>query len=643
MITVRPIGPAMFFLVVLLVLSAYLPGTNGELLLDDIPSLSPLEKLISEPQYFWDEVFGNNTGPLGRSVSMFSFAIDYAVFDGSSATLKRHSIFLHILNAFLIVWLTYLLLAIRKFDNACLLASFAGAFWLVAPQHTSTVLYVVQRMAMLSTMFTLIALICFLKFRASDCDFLRPLWLFGSLVSISLAPFAKENGIVVIPLIVLMELLWVRGSRLSCWFQSTLQAVLTLLICACLAASFIFIGWDWIEAGYEIRQFTLEQRLLTQGVVILDYVKQFYLPDLSLLSIYHDDFPVSQSLLSEPRTLFSWVILVVIFVLASLGLIAHKCVELVFAIGAFLVCHSIESTILALEIYFEHRNYLPSVFLAMMPCFAVAKLVRWTTVEALQPLVALGGVWVIYLLLQTSSQVQIWSNNSLLALHMLNGHPGSARANTTFARNLARLGDYTEALDYSERAFNNNQDHLAARGERDADMRLRNVALACISGQRTPENQIEMLGLHDQSRPISEYIILELYSDLIRDEICSDLDWAALSSRLAWIFLSRNGEASASMGVYMRLAAFENALDNFSLADRYALLALNESPHNVTLLLMRLHFLVNLDKFDEAILVRRQLEQLNELGLLDLQHLVTLEMYPKRSLTERLEASKVKS
>lgn len=630
----RSLGVLFFLLFSVLTLSAYWPGTAGELLLDDTPSLAPLEKLVSEPKYFWDEVFGNNTGPLGRSVSMLSFAIDYAVFGGSSGTLKQHSIAIHLLNACLVAWLTSLLLAVRGFSNAWLLGACAGAYWLVAPQHTSTVLYVVQRMAMLSTMLTLIAVIGFVKFRAARSDSVRLLWFILFLGSIFLAPFAKENGVVAIPLIVLIELLWLRGSRLKGWFESSAHAIIVFIICICLAAALILVGWDRIEGGYQIRQFTLEQRLLTQGVAILDYAKQFYLPDLSLLSIYHDDFPVSESLLGESKSLFSWMAISAVLIFGIIGLITQKCLELVFATAAFLACHSVESSILALEIYFEHRNYLPSVFLAMLPCFALALLVRKATAEALSPIIAVGSIWLFYLLLQTSSQVQIWSNNTMLGLHMLSGHPGSARANTAFSRNLAQLGDYEKSIEYSLRAFNANKSHLSARGERESDMRLRNIALACMSGRGAPDDQVELLGMPDRLRPVSEYIVLQVFSELVREDVCPDFNWVLVSNRLAAIFLSQHSEASASMGVYMRLAAFENALGNMLFASQYTSLALKESPGNATLLLMQLHFLAKLQKFDEAILVRRQIENLKELGKLDVQQVETLGLYPEALLIE---------
>src|SRR5690606_5451195 len=70
-----------------------------------------------------------------------------------------------------------------------------AATWLLHPLLVSTVLYAVQRMAQLSTFFTLLALLAWLKARTADKP--RSFYFFGWFVMPAmslLAMLSKENG-----------------------------------------------------------------------------------------------------------------------------------------------------------------------------------------------------------------------------------------------------------------------------------------------------------------------------------------------------------------------------------------------------------------------------------------------------------------
>ena len=96
------------------------------------------------------------------------------------------------------------------------LALLTSALWLLHPLHVSTVLYAVQRMAQLSTLFTLAGLYVFARYRsrwavagASPGDVLACLlWLF---LFTLLAAFSKENGVLLPWLVVVCEMFVYRG------------------------------------------------------------------------------------------------------------------------------------------------------------------------------------------------------------------------------------------------------------------------------------------------------------------------------------------------------------------------------------------------------------------------------------------------
>ncbi|MCK4252415.1 tetratricopeptide repeat protein, partial [candidate division WOR-3 bacterium] len=90
------------------------------------------------------------------------------------------------------------------------------------------------------------------------------------------------------------------------------------------------------------------------------YLSQLFYPVPTRLSIEHD-INVSSSIFHPWTTLPA---ILIIFSLIGLGLSQmRKRPILSFAILFFFLNHLIESTVIGLELAFEHRNYLPSLFL----------------------------------------------------------------------------------------------------------------------------------------------------------------------------------------------------------------------------------------------------------------------------------------
>gem|GEM_PF-4294607 len=88
-----------------------------------------------------------------------------------------------------------------------LLPFFCAAVWALHPMQLSTVMYVVQRMTMLSAMFTLLAIIVYLRYRSSQMTIMqRSYWLASIAVLTLLSFLSKENGILTLVYIALIEL-----------------------------------------------------------------------------------------------------------------------------------------------------------------------------------------------------------------------------------------------------------------------------------------------------------------------------------------------------------------------------------------------------------------------------------------------------
>lgn len=145
----------------------YWQGINSLFLFDDIPNLKNLTD-ISGGGFYEKLQFAieGKAGALGRSVSLFTFALqaDYWPYPWN---FKYVNLMMHLLNGCLVFWFILSLSRLMKLsERHCLwLALVTASVWLLHPLQVSTVLYVIQRMAQLSTLFTLAGLIVYLHGR----------------------------------------------------------------------------------------------------------------------------------------------------------------------------------------------------------------------------------------------------------------------------------------------------------------------------------------------------------------------------------------------------------------------------------------------------------------------------------------------
>jgi tetratricopeptide (TPR) repeat protein len=127
---------------------------------------------------------------------------------------------------------------------------------------------------------------------------------------------------------------------------------------------FYFLGSDPFQRilqSYASRDFTLFQRLLTETRVLGFYLYLFFVPLVGKFALFHD-FQISTGLLTPLTTLLS------IFCWMGTLMIAwwsrKKWPVLTWTILWFLCAHLVESTLIPLELVFEHRMYLPAIALS---------------------------------------------------------------------------------------------------------------------------------------------------------------------------------------------------------------------------------------------------------------------------------------
>ena len=442
-----------FAVALLVTVLAYWTGLYGPFVLDDTNNLNPILEWLHGDNTLQHALLGNASGMFGRSLSMATLMFSAWVGGYDPFAFKLGNLLAHLLCSF-VGWrmLRHALARdARLREHADLAAALLVAVWLLHPLNVSTVLYAVQRMAQISTLFTLAALWTYfaarrmLELRQTRRAACGLFVLFPLLVVCGL--LGKENAALAPALCLVFELAYFHqtsdehqppaAKRMIAVFYSVF-----LLVPAILAAVIFVLQPDRLISGYAIRDFTLPQRLLSEGRALLDYIGALLLPRSPAMGVYNDDFAVSSGLLSPPSTLFALLALGAISVLA---IALRKRAPSIFAGWFFfLVAHAIESSILPLELFFEHRNYLPAFGLLLYLAGTAEFLTRRIESGALPRwklgMLAAGG-YALALGVAAHARASVWADEGHLLIQEATYHPGSIRAKTTLAFYAIRQGN----------------------------------------------------------------------------------------------------------------------------------------------------------------------------------------------------------
>lgn len=426
----------------------YIKGLNGPFILDDFHNIHNAFNGTYSFDKFREVVFNNQSGLLGRPISMASLYITGWMHGVNAWAFKLHNLIIHLVNGLLVLTLTFKLAKHSEtFEKTALhFALFVMTIWLLMPMQVSTVLYPVQRMAQLSTLFILATLVATAfaieattlvkRDAVNSKKFTLYLLLIPSLML--LAVFSKENGILVIPLMGLVFLFYKdKLSKLDKVFFVTYSALPVIIG---IVGFFIFSDKF---LNYKVRTFTLSDRLLTQVDVIWYYLYVVIVPDIRKMSFVLDDFPIRTAID------FLWCVKFTGLLAAMAASIYYLFKKSLVALGIllFFVGHALESTALPLEIAFEHRNYLPSIGITI------------ALVGALQHLGAnkfskhIKYAYIIVLAVALFFRVDSWSSEAKLYLSQLENRPFSKRAAAIYANYLFESQDFQGALNQAARGM----------------------------------------------------------------------------------------------------------------------------------------------------------------------------------------------
>ncbi|MEW5008329.1 MAG: hypothetical protein AB1Y36_03495 [Cycloclasticus sp.] len=519
----------------LIALGLYYLGLSGPFLFDDHGNITENALLRIDSltlNELKESALSGHAGPLGRPIAMLSFAVNY-FFSGnySSFAFKTTNVIIHAsCGHLLFIFCSQIFQRIDQLrDNTSAnkhtqrIAMLIAIAWLVHPINLTSVLYIVQRMTSLSTLFSLASLCLYLSARKLQTGHNAlstvNIRFLASVACFFLAIYSKENALLLPVYVLILE--WSLFSNQTPW--RTLAGFSAknkkLFIPALVITALLILDYciNYALPGYNSRHFSMPERLLTEARVVTLYLFLIIIPRIDAFGLFHDDIPLSTSLISPWTTIPSIAFITILIGLAFY----YKKQKPAITIGLliFFSGHLMESTIFALEIAHEHRNHLPStgIIIAIAGIFYHSSEFRNKRKTLLY-----SGMVILILGATTMLRAKEWSSQYSIASYEAYHHPNSPATLTMLSTAAYRAGRPDEALTAIKRS-----ESLAPF---ETSYSISHAALLALEKQEIPNElkQTIFLKLTDNFLTpstemtiahISKHIHKDKYSGLVADYI----------------------------------------------------------------------------------------------------------------------------
>jgi tetratricopeptide (TPR) repeat protein len=249
-------------------------------------------------------------------------------------------------------------------------------------------------------------------------------------VCTALALLCKANGALLPLLLLLTE--WIVLSRrpmpsaeTSRWHRRAVGAFLAVPG-ALVLAYLLYLLPHSFTATVDARGWSVGQRLLTEPRVLVDYLRLLFIPHAHSSGLFNDAFPVSTSW-TQPASTIPCMVLIVALIAAGFAL-RKRYPALALALLFYFTAQLMESGWIPLELYFEHRNYLPAMLLFWPIGLVLGK------PGALRFLRVLAAATILAVLATlTHQRARLWGDGFRQAQVWAAINPDSARAQTNAA------------------------------------------------------------------------------------------------------------------------------------------------------------------------------------------------------------------
>ncbi len=470
----------------------YISGLSGPFLLDDFSNQINSYSYKFDLEYILSASFSNQSGMLRRPLAQFTFVLN-AIVDNSPWSYKFVNVLLHLITGALLFLLIKRVIRITNprgitQNRLYLAASIALAAWLLHPLQVSTVLYAVQRMTIMSGLFVIAALLSYTAFRERVLHAQSPRTLLygaGYCVFGTLGLASKENA-ALLPLFALIMEFSIFQFRLppKPGARRSFYLFFALLICAplLLGAYYSVTHMEGWLAGYDSRYFSLTERVLTEVHALVFYLRMIFIPDLSLMGIFHDDFPLQKGL-----DLITLVYLALFLCAIFIACIYRKRFPIAsLGILWFFSAHLLESTILPLELVYEHRNYLALVMLSLLFADIAVHVLRPESKPHWRTSVLSGLILFLALSVFLSAlRIDTWSSKEKLMAALDRYHPNSVALLMEQVNRDAVNRRYDLALEKTER--------IGKLRPREAKANIIRLLIDCYAGIRSENDYQQTL------------------------------------------------------------------------------------------------------------------------------------------------------
>ncbi len=343
--------------------------------------------------------------PKHRYLANISFAVNYYFGQYHPTGYHLTNILIHMVCAFFLYLFirdtltrtpagrTALPADIPPWATAC----FATLLWLVHPVHTGAVTYISQRMTSLAALFFILSLWFYAlarrewQTRRLSC---RSLLLFaGSALAGICALSTKENAGTLPLIILLYEWFFFQDLKLVFNRRFVFWIIGATFIFGAIALH--FLGVDpaaRILNAYASREFTLVERVMTEWRVLIYYLSLLVWPSPSRLTLDHN-YPLSTGLFNPLAT---GLCLAALLCLTGTAMYTSRRNRLFsFCIFWFFINLIIESSVIGIEIIYEHRTYLPFMMcclFALIPIFKTTSKPQFS-IAAILLVIMLFSAW----------------------------------------------------------------------------------------------------------------------------------------------------------------------------------------------------------------------------------------------------------
>ena len=395
-----------------------------------------------------------------RPIANISFALNYYFHRYDVIGYHYTNIIIHILTGiflYLFIKNTLGMSLLRcRYDHYRAIAFFAALLWLVHPIQTQSVTYIVQRMNSMAAMFYILSLLLYVKGRLTIQEQKKSWpWFAGCTLAGLLALGCKETAATLPVFILLYEWYFFQDLKTP-WLKRYLGYVIAAFVIFGILG-LLYLGTSPLEkilSGYAHREFTLTERLLTQPRVVIYYISLLVYPHPGRLNLDHY-FALSHSLIAPPTTLLCFGAIIGLIGLAFY--IAKRERLLSFCILWFFGNLVIESSVIALELIFEHRLYLSSMLVSLAIVAMAWRFIKqnWVRVGVFCIVALLCCAW-------TYERNSVWSNPATLWKDCVAKSPEKARPHNNLGTTLKSQDKLDEAISHYRHALQLKPDYALA-------------------------------------------------------------------------------------------------------------------------------------------------------------------------------------